>query len=202
MDHMRTVPVPGEFYRHFKNRLYQIISIAYHSETNEAMVVYQALYGEYKMWVRPLSMFMEEVDRVKYPDVEQTYRFERVDLGNGLISGQCYAEQANTELAHTEKIHTENSSASASQKTAPSGYGEIRPMSPYLLEFFDAMDEKKYDYMLEAVAKLAGQATQKEIDDICLVLDMQTIGQSVEEQIAEIRRHIRMLKKFDGERLR
>ena len=75
-------------------------------------------------------------------------------------------------------------------------------MSPYLLEFFDAMDEKRYDYMLEALAKLAEDATQKEIDDICLVLDMQTVGVSVEEQITEIRRHIRMLKKFDGERLR
>ena len=73
MNHMRTLPVPGEFYRHFKNRLYQIVAIAYHSETNEAMVVYQALYGEYRIWVRPLSMFMEEVDRNKYPEVEPPF---------------------------------------------------------------------------------------------------------------------------------
>lgn len=168
MKNTRTLPVPGEFYRHFKNRMYQIVAIAYHSETQEPMVVYQALYGEFKIWVRPLPMFMEEVDHVKYPDVEQKYRFEKVERpGN---------------------------SAEAAE--------EARPMNPYLLEFFDAMDEKRYDKMLEALAKLSGQATQKEIDDICMVLDMQTVGASVYEQIADIRRHIQMLRKFDGERLR
>ena len=77
-----------------------------------------------------------------------------------------------------------------------------RPMSPYLLEFFDAMDEKLYDKMLEALAKLAGHATQKEVDDICMVLDIHPMGDSIAEQIADIRRHVRTLKKFDGDRLR
>ena len=185
MDHMRTLPVPGEFYRHFKNRLYQIVAIAYHSETREAMVVYQALYGEYKIWVRPLSMFMEEVDRVKYPEVQQKFRFEKVNL-----AGQS---EAAMDLA---------GGMIQSGTEAKDSCDEPRPMSPYLLEFLDAMDEKHYNKMLEALAKLSGHATQKEIDDICLVLDMQTVGVSVEEQIADIRRHIHMLKKFDGERLR
>lgn len=177
MEKNRTLPVPGDFYRHFKNRMYQIIAVAYHSETQEPMVVYQALYGEFKIWVRPLSMFMEEVDHEKYPDVRQKYRFEKTDCP-GMDPGNGEAAQE------------------------PSAYGDVRPMSPYLLEFFDAMDEKRYDKMLEALAKLSEKATQKEIDDICMVLDMQTIGVSVQEQIADIRRHIQMLRKFDGERLR
>ena len=67
-------------YRHFKGDYYLVEDIARHSETGEEYVVYRKLYGDGGLWVRPLSMFTQEVDRVKYPDAKQRYRFELQDI--------------------------------------------------------------------------------------------------------------------------
>jgi len=77
--YMETRMKPGDIVRHFKGNRYEILHIALDSETQEELVVYRALYGEGRVWVRKKEMFFSPVDRVKYPDVKQTYRFEVVE---------------------------------------------------------------------------------------------------------------------------
>ncbi len=77
----------GDIVQHFKREtvdpttkkyLYEIVGTATHSETREQLMVYRALYDDLGLYVRPLDMFMSEVDREKYPDIKQQYRFEKV----------------------------------------------------------------------------------------------------------------------------
>ena len=70
----------NRIYRHFKGDHYLLVDIAKHSETGEDYVVYRKLYDDGSLWVRPLDMFMEEVDHDKYPEVEQKYRFQLQDI--------------------------------------------------------------------------------------------------------------------------
>ena len=63
-------------YKHFKGDYYIVEDIATHSETGEKYVVYRGLYGENPLYIRPYEMFISKVDKQKYPEVQQEYRFE------------------------------------------------------------------------------------------------------------------------------
>lgn len=70
---------PGAIYTHFKGNKYKALFTAVHSETHGPMVVYQALYGDFGYYVRPLSMFLSEADHEKYLQITQKYRFQLED---------------------------------------------------------------------------------------------------------------------------
>lgn len=179
------LPVPGEFYRHFKGNLYQVIGMAKHSETGEDMVVYQALYGEYLWYVRPLSEFISPVDRRKYPEVAQEYRFVRVEPGK---------EQA--QYIEPEKEPEEKKSIPTEMEEI-TGEGSVREE---LLWFLDAETAEE---KLAVLRKISKKMDEELLTTIELSLDlMPDERESIERRMDLIERTLEKRVKYEGGRLR
>jgi hypothetical protein len=201
---------PGEFYRHFKNKLYQITAVATHSETGEKMVVYQALYGDFQTYVRPYAMFVSEVDHEKYPDVKQKYRFEQVipeAVGCG-IAETTWNQAKTSPESHlstagnpSQAVQPESKITAGAQQPSVTIVEEGEEPAPNadLIEFLDNED---YGTRLACLRRLEETATQADLDSICLVLDMQPQRGDRAMQIASIRQYLSVQNRYNGTHLR
>ena len=179
----------GQFYRHFKDRLYQIVAVAEHSETGERMVVYQALYGDYRVYVRPYEMFVSEVDHEKYPQAVQKYRFELVAMTQEKDGDGALQQAGNIPApADTGQV--------SKKKTASSDAGGINPI---LLEFLDAETlEEKLHIMIFG----RNQMDDSLLNSIAISLDLVVDEKSTQEKYDEILNCLSMMEKFECNRLR
>lgn len=218
---MRT-PRPQEIYRHFKGRLYQVLTLARHSETGEVLVVYQALYGDYAVFARPLSMFCSAVDAVKYPGAMQKERFQlwkgseeahALFAGESPVTGsrETRAKQSEEDRQTRGKQPEEDRQTRAmqsdgifSQKEKPAepsvqAAEEEVQLDPRLLRFLDAnrMEEK-----MEILDSMQGDVTDEMIDIMAISLDTEIVSGEASERIAALRETIQMRLRFESSRLR
>lgn len=172
---MRENPRPGEFYRHFKNKLYQIVAVATHSESKEQLVIYQALYGDFGVYARPLNMFLSEVDREKYPDIEQKYRFEKL----------------------------ENISEASKQITDRNSEINIETSGDEQKDFFiDFLDADDYYTKKKIILANKENITDKQLDAIFDIYGLKRNGIDKTIDIADFIAYLDMQIHFEGKRLR
>lgn len=179
----------GQFYRHFKDRLYQIVAVAEHSETGERMVVYQALYGDYRVFVRPYEMFVSEVDHEKYPDVSQRYRFELVEF----TKEESFVKESAKETGYAWQ-------AEDAKETGYVRRTEDRDaVDPVLLEFLDAetLEEK-----MHILAYNRNRMTEALLNSIAISLDLVVEKKGIQEKYDEIMNCLGTMERFECNRLR
>lgn len=189
---MRNIPEPQEIYRHFKGNLYQIVTLAEYSETGELLVIYQALYGEFKRYARPLKMFQEKVDKVKYPNAVQEYRFELVKLEHEKV----YHEKPMSETTHVENMNSEKRIEEIEDTQIEE---EVPDIDPMVLEFLDA---SSYEERLNILAGLHHRITDDMINVMAVATDIEVKPGDVEERYIELRNCLLTLEKFECNRLR
>lgn len=213
------LPKVHEIYKHFKGNLYQITAIAEHTETGEILVIYQAMYGEFKTYARPLSMFISRVDREKYPEVTQEFRFElqgpeaerqRAALG---VPSEAAAdrkaafvqEKAAADLKETfvqEKAVADRKAASAKEKEKAADQGTAEgkfQLDPGVLEFLDA---DSYEEKLNILAGLHHRITDHMLTTMAISCDIEVGEGDIEERYSQLRNCLLTLQKYECKRLR
>lgn len=208
---MSNKPVPQQIYRHFKGNLYRIVTIARHSETNEELVIYQALYGDYQVYARPLDMFMERVDRNKYPDAPQEYRFE---LQQELIQqavqdreaevrqeAEQTKEQMKEQLEAQVKDQLEDQTEEKPETSVemPEQDQEELNIDPLVLEFLDA---DSYEERLNILAALHHRITDEMINTMAVSVDLEIEEGDTQERYEELKNCLLTLERFECNRLR
>lgn len=216
------IPQSGEIYRHFKDKLYQVITVAKHSETGELLVVYQALYGDFAVYARPLAMFTSEVDHIKYPQVTQRYRFEKVEretltkpVAGEMPEREVPAKPATgktperemfakpvageTQECENQKKPSATDDSAGEGASAAGGDSDCGGVHPKLMEFLDTDDfEEKYNILVS----MRDCITDRLINDMAVVLDVVIPEGELDDRYEALKSCVRTRQRYETTRLR
>lgn len=191
--------VIGGFYRHFKDKLYQVKGTAIHSETKEKMVIYQGLYGSYEMYVRPYDMFLSEVDHIKYPDVVQKYRFELIDIKTGKSLEADYEENNQNMESEKSEESEESEKLEESEESKESEESEESEEDSKLIRFLDAYDYKE---KLDILTSMRGELNDGLIDIMAESIEVAVPEGDITDRYNSLRKCLMAHTKYEGLRLR
>lgn len=196
---MNQIPQAGEIYQHFKGKLYRIVALATHTETGEQLVIYQALYGEFQVFARPLSMFLEKVDAKKYPDAAGKDRFMRIPMAEAAAVPQPVPAPSENPVELRPAAMSSESTVE-SRAVAASSENSVEPQpDPGLLAFLDA---DSYEEKLEVFASLEGKVDLHMLNAIAASLDLELSEGSLEEQYDTLKSCLMTLERYECNRLR
>ena len=203
---MQQLPRPYDIYRHFKGKHYQVLSIATHSETGEQMVVYQQLYAPFGVYVRPLAMFMSKVDKEKYPQVQQEYRFEKLqspawelNMVQETQEQQIPAQQTNVYVKQENEPEEKKLEQQSAEKVMEPENQEESALDPGLMKFLEA---DTYEAKLEILSMLHSRITDDMIDTMAVSLDIEVKSGDIEQRYSEILNCLLTMERFECNRLR
>lgn len=195
---MRDLPRPNEIYRHFKGNCYRIMTLATETETGQTLVVYQALYGDYQMYARELSMFMSPVDKEKYPDVKQQWRFELVTFEASQQSPTPYVgqtQQVTTSQADQAKEYT----ISAAEQKQESSAQESLQVDPMVMKYLDA---DTYEDKLQILVAMRERLTDEMINTMSIAVDVEIPPGEINDRYEQLKYCLVTRERFECNRLR
>ena len=196
---MSNKPLPQQIYRHFKGNLYRIVTLAKHSETGEELVIYQALYGDYQVYAREISMFLGPVDKVKYPDAQQDCRFELCDeliqapgVKNRDVKSR-YGFDGQEDMEVPKQQEAAIRAASAQEEN------EELNIDPLVLEYLDA---DSYGERLNILTALQHRITDEMVNTMAIAIDHEIEEGDTQERYEELKNCLLTLERFECNRLR
>lgn len=210
----RKIPGSGEFYRHFKGNIYQVKMLANDSEDGTQMVVYQGMYPPYQCYVRKLSSFMEPVDRVKYPETKQHYRFEPICFEKNEDKKQEYVHTESNQSVDVCKDQERTAEVKAALtdevfiKALKSGQAE-RYLKEYMTDkeigergFMALLDADTFHEKRQLFIGLKDYLDSRLLSNIAVALDIVLEEADEETQYDSILRCLDKLDHYEGGRLR
>ncbi|MBD5087516.1 MAG: DUF1653 domain-containing protein [Clostridiales bacterium] len=185
----------GDIYRHFQGNLYQIVTVGKHVETLEEYIVYQALYGEFQIYIQKLQDFFAVLDKEKYPEIEQKYCYEKVEkekLATEKNTSIFTIQNGNTPIPDDTKKVTLHTDTFMEQNDDKDGM-------QMLMEFLDAETCKE---KMEIFMKMRGKLDEKLLMNIAVSLDLVVDEKNMEDSCQIIIKNLEQRSKFECFRLR